>query len=753
MLTTLAACALTLLVSLVAGWVVLASVRWDGTFWIAAPVGLAAWICGMSIALHVPGRSFTTGLAGLGALAVAAVLVGHTRGRPSWLGWRELVVLVPPLVLGLVPFLVYGRTGILGVSVNNDTASHLQMSDAFRYAGVFDAQGLAESYPVGPHAFVAALGSVMGAGTGEVFTGFTLATFVMAATAGVAFVRSDRVIARVVVAGVAGAPYLVVGYFVQGSFKETAMVALILAAGALFLSGGDERRGRARWLPLAVLLAGMVATYSYNGVIWTVPAVGLWLGIEAVRAQRAGGLWARLPELARAHAVPLGTAAAAGAFLLVPQAPRVIGYLRDTGGGTNIEGSPLGNLAAALPVWESLGFWRTGDYRYVPADVLASGAGAGVLAVLAIAGAVWIARRGDWILPIMAGCALAVWWYLDRFQTPYLAAKGLAMAAPPLALLIVVPFVDSGGWIALTRGRYRGGVIVVGVFVAWLIVGSSMLALRSSKVGPLEPYRQLRALADRTDNTGLVFLGNTDFLRWAIPEARSRAPFIAFQDIGTRAEKSVDYGKAFDIDSIPTEVLNESRWLISPRDPAASRLPRQYRRVAVTPSFALYRRVGKVPERVLLIEGQDAYGVLDCRSPRGRRLLRRQLRASVRAPQSAVTFAAVLPGTTAHGKLRLAPGRWAIAAQYTSGHEAVIRVGRSVATVPANLDRPGTRYRAGALTVRRTGDMPVSVTVGGGGFARLSEPFYATVIAVPQRAERIVPIRRACGRPVDYLIR
>ncbi|HMS72095.1 MAG TPA: hypothetical protein PKB03_03605, partial [Baekduia sp.] len=143
----------------------------------------------------------------------------------------------------------------------------------------------------------------------------------------------------------------------------------------------------------------------------------------------------------RENFVPAAMAAGVFVVLIIPQAPRVLDFFRAAGLGTNVEGSPLGNLAGPLPFWEAFGVWGSGDYRYVPADSVAAGAWAGLMLALALMGAVWLIRRGTWVVVLMAVMTALVWLYIENSQSPYLAAKGLVILSPMVGLLAVLPFV------------------------------------------------------------------------------------------------------------------------------------------------------------------------------------------------------------------------------------------------------------------------------------------------------------------------
>lgn len=751
-LTTLIACLLTVGSSVVAGLAVLRIAGWDGRMWAAGPIGLAALTCASTVAHKVPGRALTVGVV-LAVLLLVAVPLLYSR-RSDRFRAADLLAVLPICVLAGVPFLVHGSTGILGVSMNNDMLSHLMMSDAYRFESVFDTQGLPAAYPTGPHAFVAVVGAAIGGGTAETFTGVTAAAFILCGASALAFVRNASLAGRSVLATLVGSSYLVAAYFGQGSFKEIMMVTWGLAALSLMLPGRTSRASSI-WLPVGVLSAGMVAAYSYNGLIWTAPMLAVWvLGNTAVIWAEGGLTLERLIATVREHAPRLLFAAAVFTVLLVPQTPRVLDYLRTTGGGTSVEGSPTGNLFGPLPFWEGFGVWNSGDYRVVPADAVLAGAWAGFLLALAMMGSIWLIRRGDWLTAAGAAIAAGLWLLLTEWQSPYLAAKGLVILAPFLALLIVLPFVERDGWFGLTSGPVRLVVTAVAVVVGFSMFQSTALALRSSKLGPLDHINELRSFSSKTRGATILFLGNDDFVRWALQDATVRAPFVALPDLPTRSEKGFQDGQPFDIDSIENDAINRADYLITPRDPAASALPTQFRRVASTTSFDLYRRVGRVPRRTILNEGPDSSATFDCSTRAGRRLERSGMAAAIGGRSTTTKVPTLGAGDSKSVRVPLTKGQWTLALQYTSGHRMTVSALGKTWHLPPNLDRFGSRYRLGVVDNSEARGVVVDVSVAGASWlARPSYGFDGNIVATRRTRTVLLPVAEACGKPVDYFVR
>jgi hypothetical protein len=87
---------------------------------------------------------------------------------------------------------------------------------------------------------------------------------------------------------------------------------------------------------------------------------------------------------------------------------------------------------------------------------------------------------------------------------------------------------------------------------------------------------------------------------------------------------------------------------------------------------------------------------------------------------------------------------------YTSPHPIEVTAPGLHTTLPANLDRPGMRWSVGSITI--TGNTPITVTF------HPQDPLFAppiasainALIATPDEPIRVVPLRQACGRYVEW---
>lgn len=711
-------------------------------------------------ALHVPGRCTTVAIL-LGGLTIAAIVwcglaPAH---RPPLFG---LLAAAPVGFLVLMPFLAAGRAGILGVSVNNDMSAHMLWVDAYISPAVAAVTSLPTDYPLGPHAMVALITNGFGIQVDQAFAGWTMALPLLNAWTALAVAPRASWLVKVAVATVVGMPFLVAAYYGQGAFKEVLQAGLVLAV-ALLLAGFGPTLRRGRWVPFALLIGGIVSVYSIAGLPWPFVFVGLWLaGIVAMSIRRHD--LKGLVSAARRQLPPLGIGCAILVIALLPQVHRLIQFisLRSGTNGTGISTEDIGNLIGAVPGWEALGVWSTPDFRLPASGALTANVWMALIGVLVVVGAAWAIRRGRWLLPLAAAGGILIWALSTASQSPYVAAKGLVVASPLVLLLAVLPLTDSKA----DRPRWwMIAVPVVGLILAVSVGVSDVRALRISPIGPTNHARELSSLRSALAGQPTLFLGEDDYVAWELAGVPVESPESGGgEPLPMRPQKAWAYGKALDFDSVDAATLNEYDWVITTRDAAGSAPPPQLHLVRTTSNYALWHRVGQVQERSLLAEGDMAGRVLECRTPRGRAIVKAGGVAAVRAKPVVVPAPAIGPGGTVSGQLQLPPGTWDLEAPYTSPLPVQVRwwlnhyvglrdqtVGGFHATLPANLDRPGPRWPIGRITVRHRRPLTITFHVEGTALTpATSVAVINAVVATRVAPERIVPIARACGGYVDW---
>jgi hypothetical protein len=462
--------------------------RWS---WLAPAVGLAL-LCALCWGtVRLPGDGVVSAVAVL-VLTVAAVvfLWGRVEGAGEALavGWPVALV---ALLAASLPFAVEGHFGILGTSFNPDMSQHLLT--AARLAEGHGSQLLNQGYPLGPHSIVVALSKGLGVGLVQGFSGLTVAVAVLACLTALTAFADLPLLPRTTGALLVGLAYVVASYFAQGAFKET-MQALFLLAFALALreSGRDWAGLSLRYVPAALIAVGSVYTYSFPGLIWLGGAAVLWLIASAVggddREDSAGRQSPRSETGPAARA--LGLAVLTFFVLIAPEIGRMVDFHSFETFDPN--GPGLGNLFGQISPFEVLGIWPSGDFRLAPGGGAVPAAayylGIAFALVLLAYGVVQLWRRRE--VSTLSGLAAAALAYAAaRFGgTPYTAAKAIEIAAPLVALAILLPLLREACRLSGHIGHKSDRPRVVAAAAAGLFVVAagvcSLLALANAPVGP-----------------------------------------------------------------------------------------------------------------------------------------------------------------------------------------------------------------------------------------------------------------------------
>lgn len=505
--------------------------------WTAPAVGLGVLLLLAWWAVRLPGEGITALLViaavaiGAGALAIARIDDLAEAQR------RALPAVGLTLAAGSIPFLVESHFGVLGSGFNVDMSQHLFAADWLADPGG-PAPGLVEQgYPLGPHA-VAVAGEALTGNLATSFSGFTIAIPAIAALTALGALGRLGPIRAAAASALVALVYMSASFLAQGSFKElveaTLLLGFALHLGAL--SGSDRPTG-APWLralPLALLAAGALYSYSAPGLVWLGAALLAWGAIELGRRRHRGAaaLRSALPAALVALLALLALAA--------PELDRIVEFggsagalvdaSADPGGApadrfgslaasidppSGDRGSPdalefdndLGNLFGQIDPLQVLGVWPSGDFRVepgggaVPAALFYLGAllGAAALAL----GAVRYGGEGESALLAALAGALAIWLAARLVSTPYTTAKALLMAAPLVALLAtraaLAPAGAASGAAAVAR------VVLGAVFVAAASL-SSALALANAPVGPSTYEPGVAELRDRLSGEPVLLL-------------------------------------------------------------------------------------------------------------------------------------------------------------------------------------------------------------------------------------------------------
>jgi hypothetical protein len=495
--------------------------RWS---WLSPALGLAL-LCALCWA--------TVRLPGDGVVSAAVVLV-LTAGSAAFLRGRVegggeairagLPVAAAAFLAASLPFIAEGHFGILGTGFNPDMSQHLLATDRLVHGA--SSPLLHQGYPLGPHAIVAALNKGLGIGLVQGFDGLTIAAALLAPLTALAAFADQPPARRTAAALLVGLPYLVASYYAQGAFKETIQALFVLA---FVLALRESTRTWAalplRFVPAAVLAIGSVYVYSFPGLIWLAAIAAIWTALELVVNRvgpSAGGVGvggsvaARRPvsrptgsprdassagEKPSAATDPPTPATGPAAGTLGPSPAHaallaltvfLVGALPELGRMLDFRhfetfdpnGPGLGNLFGQISPFETLGIWPSGDFRLAPGDGAAPAAlyylGTAFATALLLYGLDGCRRLRE--RSILAGAlAVAALYAAARLGgTPYTAAKALEIAAPVLALVILLP-----GWPGRLVER-MGKKVAPAALGAYLLVaiGCSLLAFANAPVGP-----------------------------------------------------------------------------------------------------------------------------------------------------------------------------------------------------------------------------------------------------------------------------
>jgi hypothetical protein len=811
MIATYASAALICAVSLLVGRAVLSLAGRREWSWLEPAVGLGAVLTVTGLLARAPGHG-TSATVGLAALLAVAALVVWRRDYRAPGAWREgLPVAAAVVVVLSIPFAIAGHWGLLGVGFNNDLGLHLAWAEWLRSGFGPDAE---PGYPLGPHGLAVATATVPGINLGQAFLGEIIGIGVLTGLTALGALRQMTPGRRTIAAAMVALPYLAASYYAQAAFKETAEALLVLAFAIYLTTFSGERttetvaagsrtpvpdtQHRARrdvsgigvLLPALALAGGIFFSYSFAGIAWPVAILGLWsLSLPAVRAAlRPRSLLRFLLRPATLAAL----AVLAGLAVLVT----VVGPFGFAGTFNKVAGS---NTYGPVSPLEALGIWPAGNYRLDAAGGARYPGLAGTISILALlVGIAWWVKRREATIPIALGAA----WLLYLVSLPsagdYSQAKALMIAAPLAMLVIVRPLLEElprrharGTPSPDTQHRARRDVSGAGVPLAWPLragwtvlavafiggaIWSSFLALRDAPVGPPGHGAELSAFLPIVHGQPVLYAGQDRYAAYELLGADTHVPLVEFPDdaVSPNSEKPFDTGDAYspiDFDSFSRGTLDRLSYVITGRAAWNSQAPPNFKRVASTDSYVLWKRTGPTPEnRHVLLEGTEAGALAGCAAPEVRILLANPGRAGL-FPDAVIGHkddwdegSILETGSETSQSLRLPAGSWNLSLQYFSPFDLTLSAPGFSEELKAALDgqRPNTislgnngqfwpagRYESQGGKVRFTIETAeanaLQSLTGYDGKAYLGE-----LIAVPAEPHRTVPLSQACDGWIDW---
>jgi hypothetical protein len=517
--------------------------------------------------------------------------------RPRLEAWTAGSALLVFLAYG-APVYLSGAATFAGYIKLDDTATWLALADnALRhgrsmaglapstYKSVLESY-LGTGYPLGSMVPLGIGARVVGQDAAWVFQpylafqGALLALALNGLLAGL--VRSAR--SRAVVVFLAAQPALLYGYSLWGAIKELVTVPLLALLVVFALRAWRTRLARESLVPLAVVVAALVAVLNVGGAIWI--ALGLlpvlMIGLR-VPARRVAGF------LALVLALSLPTLATMHSFYA-------------TASQTLTPGDALGNLFHRLSVLQVFGIWPVGDFRTRPHDLAPTYVLVAVV-LLAAGWGLWQAwRQRRWELPLyvtvsVVGCAL-----LASFGSPWVDAKALATASPALLLAAL-----AGAAVAFERGL-RVEALVVAAAIAAGVLWSNALAYREVWLAPRDQLVELQQIGQRFAGQGPALmaeyqpLGARHFLRALGLEDAGE---LRMDVLPLRDGRVVPKGGFADIDDFTLQDVLRYPTLVLTRSPVGSRPPSPYSLVWQGRFYEVWRRSPGPPVLVHLSLGSD----------------------------------------------------------------------------------------------------------------------------------------------------
>ncbi len=733
-----------------------------GWSWLAPGCGFAAVLAITWIAVRLPGDGITGAIL-LAAAAVASVV--RLRGR---IEWRELWVGLPTgglvLFAASLPFLANQRFGPLGATVNDDLALHLEFAEVLTQGD--DATSFVDvAYPVGPHSIVAALSDALGLSIESAFMGVLIALPVLTALTALAALQHVTRPAQPIGAVLVGLGYLSAAFFVQASFKETVIASLVLTFTLVLRELVQDRTHWRRWVaPLIFVMLAGLGTFSVPAFLWFV-GIGVTVTLVTMVTGRLR------PDLRFAVGVAALAAALVATIAIFEAMTSFFSLgpgrfvLSASEGGRGSGAVPAGgNLFEPLSFFEGLGVWPTSDFRFQP-DEDGWQVAAGLAAFSALIGLGLAAVRREWVLLSATVFSVAIWGLVSEISLAYNAAKALVIAAPLLALVIM-----SG---LLMRVRRPVPAVTLALLAGLFTVAAAHSSVEPLKNGIVRPNTQSEAFAEmRAAVAGrpTLFIGRENYAAWELRSTR-----IAYLGLGARAktfgltpQRGVTIGR--DLESVNPKQLNEMEMIVAPNTLFQSLPGPEFREVKSNRWYRLYRRLRPSPPRYALREYLEPGGYLYCTTPRGKRALRAGGRAFVRpAPvigpvnewtfpgggQTAIGSAVALTGNREEIRqtISLPRGRWEISLSWASSLPIDATIDGRRYKLPPYIGDGDRHWRV--TSVR--GGRAIEVVILPGPERRFDVPRGAQIGRVAAVREdvkgRFVPVRRACGRYVDWIER
>jgi hypothetical protein len=821
MLGVYASGAAILIASLVLGRALLHLVGLSVHTWLGGVVGFAALTIACPLLIRLPGRGTTVSVL-LALITVAAMLylwredrggrllarrsaaggAGGDSGAPrppgeghpqsSW-ALGVLVTLIVVVVASL-PFAFNERNGVLGEGIyTNDQAAQLYWTDWLQHGVGPEPNAVRFGYPTGPQSVAATAAEATNSSLLDSFNGLLLVIPVLTALTALGVMGGLSPPRRVIAACLVATPYLAASFLAQSAFKETAMALLVLAFAVTlrdlaFLNrnpdyGGGAHPRRALIIVLLLLTASSLFVYSIPGLVWFALALPIWLVLEFLTGDLRIDMAAARSSVRNHRRIIVAVAivlVAVAAF----SASQLSGFVDKVG----MVQASAGRLSSPVFPGEALGIWPQGDFRIVRGEVSGAYIAVAIALLAAVIGAAAAIRRRDWGLVAVGASTVIVYIGARLFASIYVEAKALAVMSPLVVMAMLLGLLApswvpddepregpsepeaSGRWRRLARGRnVRTARYVFGGIVAACLAASAFLALRTAPVGFDQRGVELEGLSGLIPNDSVVFFGVDRFSGYWLRGTLMKSPggYVP-SEVKARRSKVWEQGLSMDFDTLRPRALDDFDYAITTRAGYQSSAPPNFKPVAHTASFTLWKRDGPTPPQRIIEKSGKPGRTLGCPDGASQGIASHDGMATlldkpVLRKQSAWKrdshFDA--PGT-ASVKMRLPRGRWDLSLQYDSQVSLVVTAGDRTFTLPPSLDGmylseqgEASFWRAGS--VASTGG-PVKVTVSASEpssfqrFVGVRRQVWLGGIAATAGGPHSVPLRDTCKRFIDHYV-
>ncbi|MGB0120304.1 MAG: hypothetical protein WBP55_05055 [Solirubrobacterales bacterium] len=745
--------------------------KWCG---IEPAVGFAAVMAVEGLLARLPG-THTALIAGLVVLVLLSAWglrkIGRNDFPASPFFWATAAITV---LIVSIPFAVTGHWGLLGMGYNNDFGLHLAWAEWLRSGfGTEPSDG----YPLGPHGLTAALSFVPKLSLGPVFIGQVMAIAVLTAITAFAAVERLGNWRRMLAAILVALPYLMASYYAQGAFKELAAAMFLLAFTISLpqitpLPAGRRSKLLAS-LPLLVLLLGIVFTYSFPGLAWPIGVLIVWLIAQpGVRARlRPAAVWSvvRRPVVWVTGLIVLGLLSA-------------LAFWGPFGFGDAFTEVAASDAFGPVSVIEVFGVWLTSDYR------LAGSAATplpGLMAFIGLAALVvalhwwWKQPRSVYPLAFIACAvlyAVSLPWVGD-----YSLAKALVISAP-ITMVVILTALLSGPtkpWKPSQGMEYGAWMTLAAVFVVGC-AASSFVVLRDASVSPPGLAAELAAFHDQVYGKDVLYADQDRFAPYYLSGARVSVPLDEFPDPNVieneRKPFQGDTGlSTIDFDSFDLETLRNFGLVITTNAAWTSKTPPFYKRIGMTDSFSLWRKVAPATGRPIMNEKTMPAKLADCSNEGGRYYSTEVDGRATIMPESELGLRSDwLPGPdldlgeSTSMDLDLGKGEWRLSFQYFTPNGMTMTAPGYSRTFDASINgqrlanmdtgSTGQFWPAGVIDVKEDG--PVTFTVKAAepsflqkltGYSRQTK--LGRLVATRAEPRKVVPMSEICDNYVDFFRR